>query len=105
MWIFAVWIGCSGRGHNNSGFLAFCYDIFCTAFHGVKGDEVATLWFGPLTDAKTAKFSFQDLFYCFKFWTDDIGMFSHMLYHSVNILEETYMTQLVYFVMADGLVL
>ena len=32
-------------------------------------------------------------------------MFSHMLYHSVNILEETYMTQLVYFVMADGLVL
>ena len=32
-------------------------------------------------------------------------MLSHMLHHTMDILKETHMTQLVYLVMTDGLML
>ena len=86
-------------------FLHFATISFAQPSKESKANKVTALWLSPLADTKTAQLSFQNLFYSFKLRTDDIGMFSHMLYHSVNILEETYMTQLVYFVMADGLVL
>ena len=57
----------------------------------------------PGSDLKSAKFSFKNFKNSLKLRTQDICMFLHMFYNSVNIFEETYMTQLIYLIMSDRL--
>ena len=103
MRILSIWIGCSGTGHNQTGFLTARYNSLCTAVQGIEGDKVASLGLGPCSATKPAQLPLQGLNDCLKLRPQDICMLAHMLYHTVNIFEITDMTQLVYFIMTDGL--
>ena len=59
--------------------------------------------FCPGTDLQTTQFSVQNLPYFFKLRTQDIRMFSHMCIHSLHIFKESYMTQLIQFIVTDSL--
>ena len=59
--------------------------------------------FCPGTDLQSAQLAVENILNCLEFRAQDVGMLSHVLYHAVDILEETHMTQLVQLVMTDGL--
>ena len=103
MGILSVRIGCTGSGHYHTGLLACRNDALRAAIHGIKGDKISALRSGPFADAQSSQLFIQDLDYRFKLGTKDICMLSHMLHHAVNVLKETYMAQLIYLVVSDGL--
>ena len=103
MRILFVRIGCTNSSQCNSSLFTFVVNGFCTAFHGIKGDEISAQRFGPGSDTQSAQFAFQSLQYQLKFRTHDICMFSHLLFNTVQVLEVTYMTKLVDLIMADDL--
>ena len=72
MRVFAVRIGCSGTGHNQTGFLTARYDSLCTAIQGIKRDEISAVWLCPLTDSKSAKLFVQSIQYKLKFRAENV---------------------------------
>ena len=74
MRILSIWIGCSGTGHNQTGFLTARYDSLCTAIQGIEGDKVASLWLGPCSDTETAKLTLQGINDCLKLRTEDVSV-------------------------------
>ena len=105
MGILSVRIGGSGRCHNHSCLLASGHNILCTPLQRIKGDKISAPWLCPPADSQSFQLTLQYLLHCLKFWPDDVCVLSHMLYHAVDILKETGMAQLVYLIMANGLVL
>jgi len=101
--VLAVWVGCSGIGHNQACFLAARYDSLCAAIQRIEGDEVTALRLGPASDAKAAQLTLQGINDCLKLRTEDVSVLAHMLYHAVDIFEIADMAQLVYLVVTDGL--
>ena len=103
MRINAIREGSSRLCHLHPCLCCLSYNIFCTAFHGVKGDEISALWCGPCSDTCSADLFLQGVFHCLKFRTKDFRVFSHVLMHTFNILEETHVSQLVDLIMTDSL--
>ena len=97
--------GRTGIGQLYTGLLAVVYDRLRTARHGVEADEISTVRLRPLTDTETPELLLEDALYGLELRTDDIRMLAHMLDHAMDILEEAYMTKLIYLIIADGLVL
>ena len=103
MRVLSIRVGCSGAGHHNSGILCQRNDSLRTAFHGIEGNEVASLGLQPGTDLKTAELLFQNLFHRFKLRPHDRGMLLHMLPDSIQIFEIPDVTKLIQLIMTDGL--
>ena len=97
--------GSSGTCELDTCFLAMIYNRLCTAIHSIKADKISSVRLSPFSYSKTIKLFGKNLFNHFKLWSDDIRMLTHMLYHTMNILEETYMTELVNLIVSDSLML
>ena len=59
--------------------------------------------FCPGTDLQSAQLTVENVLNCLEFRAQDVGMLSHVLYHAVDILEETHVAELIHFIMTDSL--
>ena len=59
--------------------------------------------FCPGTDLQSAQLTVENILNCLEFRAQDVGMLSHVLYHAVDILEETHVAELIHFIMTDSL--
>ena len=103
MRVLSIRVGRSGAGHHHSGILCQRNNPLRTSFHGIEGNEVASLGLQPGTDLQSAELLFQNLFHRFKLRTHNRGMLLHMLPDSFQIFEIPDVTELIQLIMADGL--
>ena len=103
MGILSVRIGCSCPGHHNAGILCQRDNPLRTAIHGIEGNEISSLGLQPGTDLKTSQLPIQNLFHRLELGPHDCSMLFHMLPDSVQIFEKADMTELIQFVMTNGL--
>ena len=88
----------------NTGFHCPVNYELCTSLHPVEAYEVASIGLCPFSDPESSEIFLEDIFHRFKLWPEYIRMSSHVLRHTVDILEETDVAELVYLVMSYGLV-
>ena len=93
----------TGLCHLYTCLIAESDDLLGTAGNGLETDEISSLGFCPCANLKTGEILVENLLNCLEFRTEDLGVFMHMQDHSIDITEETHMSELVHLIVSDGL--
>jgi len=101
--IVFVGVGGSCWGELDTCIVGEFDDFACTTGKGFNTDKVATARFCPLENAKVAELFLKGLYDGVFFGTKDVGVFFHVGENTFPIFEEEGMSELVEFVVANGL--